>query len=249
MGFTDPFSDSVMGYLVLFIVHVSVICIMTFGVATNILLIYSVLRQPGLRHSPTYLTLISLAASDVFGLGGFLFTSFLYTTEPSRSLCLSLVYTGIAALCSSTYHLMAFSVLRYIILVKPLFGMKYLTAKTSVVVCVIIWAVALTISSPSLIFADVASFNTTTNETITVCIHKATSPTYVISAAILLAFFPMAVMAGFHIAKIWQLRKPAIRPKDTKGHNVSAKIVVSILISFAVTSLPNAAFWSVLVGI
>lgn len=223
-------------------------CLGAFGLMANALLIYSVLRQPSLRRSPTYVTLVSLASSDFLSL--FALLSFLLIVSTSKlnpALCTLMMYTGLSAVCSSTHHLVLFSVLRYIILARPFFAMKHLTVNASVLTCAAVWILALAFGVPAIFEIDMLPFNTSSNNTIELCLFDMASNSFVVSSIVVVVFIPYLLILAFHIAKVCQLRKRSIQPENgLAGVQVSVKIVTGILIAFGVTSIPNTIYWTIL---
>lgn len=139
MGYDRFIENSDMWRILIPTSAIFTIVITTLGLAADFLLIVSILRQEKLRVSPTYLMLLSLAGSDALVLGCRpLFVYFLYTGGIHKALCQVFLYSDLASVALSTYHLVAFAVMRYLMLTRPLAAPRYVTAKSTTMTCVLI---------------------------------------------------------------------------------------------------------------
>lgn len=246
MGLLTIFASSPLSSLLIG-VYVVITTASLFGLAATGLLTYSVLRQRGLRGSSTYVTLVSLALFDSSCLLSLLvFEWFVYTSGIRRPLCQLLMFAGQAAQSSISYHLVGFSILGYIILVKPLFAKEYLTGKTAIIICAMIWTISLTFSIPLTLQVRLLFFNSSFNSTVPVCVfNPSSSIPWLVVYMITTGFVPVIVIPTSYVAKVCRLRNHPVQSNNgCNAKQVSFRVIISIFLTYVLTCLPNLIYWA-----
>lgn len=228
------------------ILTIIIIGFVLVGFIANAFLMVSILRRKALRESPTYLMLLSLAGSDVFVLLCLpLYIYFIYTGGLHKALCQVFLYTSFASITSSTYHLVAFAIMRFILLTKPLFAKKHVTAKCTIILCVVIWLLSLGVPTTSVVFTGLTTFNVSENNTVGICLVNFDARPFTMSLLVVMTILPILCMLLFHIVKAFRVKAIA-SPSVTGTHRrqLSMKFIIGILVVFSVSTLPSGVFWN-----
>lgn len=221
-----------------------------FGECGNLGLIIMVCRQPTLRTSPTFILLISMALSDVVLLATAPSFDIFYAVQNSTPLgvaCFIRLFCVLFSAATTLYHLMSFSVLRYLILIHPLFSRVHVTAKNIAVLATAIWIASFAGAGSTMTISGNYGITTSDNITLIFCALNPENNVQYTLVLVALAI-PFVVMIGFHIAKVIKLKNRKFSESDISQNrrNVSTKVVMSLILTFCCCWSPTVLYTLVL---
>ncbi|XP_018591259.1 neuropeptide Y receptor type 2 isoform X2 [Scleropages formosus] len=243
--------DSTKLFIVQLILIVAYSTIIFLGVIGNSLVIYVVYKFKTL-HTVTNFFIVNLAVADLLVNTLCLPFTLMYTLHGEwtfgKTLCFVLPYAQGLAVHVSTVTLNVIAVDRYKCIVH------HLETKMSKDACLAVigvtWGVSAVIASPLAIFREYGTFDVSPERSIQVCTEKWPSgyrdgAAYSISTLFLQYILPLSVIS-FAYVRIWAKLKnhvsPGVGNDRHRGRRKTTKMLVTMVIVFAVSWLPFHAF-------
>lgn len=219
---------------------VSYVTVAYVGAVLNMALIILVLKDKTLRSSSTYIVLVNLASADCLSL--LLVASMLIYSHFSNGLtdglCSFSVFTLRFSMSLSAYTLTTFSLLRYLLLVHPLFARRHVTSSRTLVVCLLMWPTFMAENAFTFWSVVFGKFETTTCF-FELCLFL---PDYDLVLGILILpdfVIPFLLITGFHVAKLARFHRNVLQNETHREQKtVSTRAVMAIIIVFLVCYLP-----------
>lgn len=211
------------------------------GILSNIYLIVHIYRRQTLRNAPTYVALTCLALADAIHLVILVCAGICEDYTKTRTLCQILTFGFYFTTGTSSYHVVIFSVLRYVILIKPFFAMKYVTLKNTLCCSLICWLVFLCVAGLAFLTADSGSVDTSDGKVLNLCVTVDDGKYIELIVLIIVFYIPLIFISGFHVLKCVLLKGRSVDTANTptQKQHVSTAIVVTIIILFVICYFPS----------
>ncbi|KAL4640396.1 neuropeptide Y receptor type 2-like isoform X3 [Arapaima gigas] len=243
--------DSTKLFIVQVVLIIAYSTIIFLGVIGNSLVIYVVYKFKTL-HTATNFFIANLAVADLLVNTLCLPFTLMYTLRGEwtfgKTLCFVLPYAQGLAVHVSTVTLNVIALDRYKCIVHHL--ETKMSKDACLAVIVVTWGVSAVIASPLAIFREYGTFSVSPEQSIQVCAEKwpsgyRDSAVYSISTLFLQYILPLSVIS-FAYVRIWAKLKnhvsPGVRNDRYRGRRKTTKMLVTVVIVFAVSWLPFHAF-------
>lgn len=240
---TDPWLD--MSSLTVWVLPL--LCLMgTVGISANVCLIIIISRRQTLRSAPTYVTLMCLAFVDAIHLVFLIVAGVFYTYDSVKTsiLCKIMILGMYCTTGVSSYHMVIFSTLRYVILVKPFFAMKYVTVKNILCSCLMCWFVFSCFAGLAFFATDLGKSKSVNNQTIMTCVTTDEGKYVSIFVLILEFYIPLTLISVFHLAKCVHMKRRSVQTASipTQKQQVSSAVVATIIFMYVLCYFPMSIY-------
>ncbi|KAK3095960.1 hypothetical protein FSP39_021320 [Pinctada imbricata] len=214
---------------------ISITTVFVFGAIGNVATVLSIWRNKTL-HTPTFMAIACLTFSDLFAVVS-RYISLLYSfylKQPTISWIFSLIYTmSLVLYICSTLHILLLSVMRYVLLVHPIRGLRLVTNRRIRYVSYFIWILSFTSCIPYFITMQ--------------SVYRNASADYLMETIVsfILAVIPPVIIISLHCAKLRAIRSPTtaqLHPHQARDMSYLVAFILGFQVIATVPSLVHFCF-------